>query len=786
MPSDQNRQHSVDPELAAIRKFAKEAIVTCDLDGIVTTWNPAAERMFGYSADEVLGRGLALMIPPDDRANEAEILERVRRGERTEDYDTRRIDRNGRLIYVSVTFSPVKDEIGRVIAALTIAVDLSDRKRLEEAERARMFLSAIVSSAEDAIVSKDLNGVVTSWNRAAERLFGYSEEEMVGQPIAKLVPPEHPNEEPQILERIRRGERIDHYETNRRRKDGKIIDVSVTISPIRDRIGRIIGASKIARDITERKRWQEAEVAESFLGALVESAQDAIISKNLDGIVTTWNPAAEKLFGYSSQEIVGKPITILIPENLSEEEPQILKRIRRGERIDHYETVRRKKDGTVIHVAQTISPIRDTLGRVIGVSNLTRDITAQRESARRESDALKQAQVAKQQAEEASRAKDEFLATVSHELRTPMTAIMGWSRLLMSQQLDPERQRKALETIDKNARSQAQLIEDLLDISRIVSGRLRIEFKPVDMAVVIAAAIETARPAAEAKQIRIQTVLSSGSGPILGDAERLQQVIWNLLSNAVRFTPKEGTIRISLDRVESQVELRVADNGMGIKEAFIPHLFERFTQADSSITRSGGGLGMGLAIVKSLVELHGGVVSASSPGEGKGATFVVKLPISAIRRDEKVGLGSRTSNIAIQIGERDELVGIKILVVDDEKDTCDLLKFVLEQAGAIVETAISAEEGLHLHASFQPDMLVSDIGMPGVDGFEFLRIIRDERHDQIPAIALTAMARVEDRLKTLAAGFQMHVAKPVEPMELINIVSSLVTLVNRGPVDDSK
>jgi PAS domain S-box-containing protein len=786
MPSDQNRQHSVDPELAAIRKFAKEAIVTCDLDGIVTTWNPAAERMFGYSADEVLGRGLALMIPPDDRANEAEILERVRRGERTEDYDTRRIDRNGRLIYVSVTFSPVKDEIGRVIAALTIAVDLSDRKRLEEAERARMFLSAIVSSAEDAIVSKDLNGVVTSWNRAAERLFGYSEEEMIGQPIAMLVPPEHPNEEPQILERIRRGERIDHYETNRRRKDGKIIDVSVTISPIRDRIGRIIGASKIARDITERKRWQEAEVAESFLGALVESAQDAIISKNLDGIVTTWNPAAEKLFGYSSQEIVGKPITILIPENLSEEEPQILKRIRRGERIDHYETVRRKKDGTVIHVAQTISPIRDTLGRVIGVSNLTRDITAQRESARRESDALKQAQVAKQQAEEASRAKDEFLATVSHELRTPMTAIMGWSRLLMSQQLDPERQRKALETIDKNARSQAQLIEDLLDISRIVSGRLRIEFKPVDMAVVIAAAIETARPAAEAKQIRIQTVLSSGSGPILGDAERLQQVIWNLLSNAVRFTPKEGTIRISLDRVESQVELRVADNGMGIKEAFIPHLFERFTQADSSITRSGGGLGMGLAIVKSLVELHGGVVSASSPGEGKGATFVVKLPISAIRRDEKVGLGSRTSNIAIQIGERDELVGIKILVVDDEKDTCDLLKFVLEQAGAIVETAMSAEEGLHLHASFQPDMLVSDIGMPGVDGFEFLRIIRDERHDQIPAIALTAMARVEDRLKTLAAGFQMHVAKPVEPMELINIVSSLVTLVNRGPVDDSK
>lgn len=785
MPSD-DRLRSAELELAAIRKFAKEAIVTCDLEGIVTAWNPAAERMFGYSADEVLGRDITLVVPPGDRANELEILERVRRGERTQDYETRRIDRDGRLIHVSVTFSPIKDAIGHVVAALTIAVDLSERRRLEDAERDRMFLSAIVSSADDAIVSKDLSGVVTSWNRAAERLFGYSEEEMIGQPIAILVPPEHPNEEPRILERIRRGERIDHYETISRRKDGKIIEVSVTISPIRDRIGRIIGASKIARDITERKRWEEAEVAESFLGALVESAQDAIFSKSLDGVVTSWNSAAERLFGYSRQEMVGKPITILVPENQPAEEPEILRRVRRGERIEHYESVRRRKDGSTIHVAQTISPIRDTLGRVIGVSNITRDITGQRESTRRENDALRQAELARQQAEDASRAKDEFLATVSHELRTPMTAIMGWSRLLMSQQLDPERQRKALETIDKNARSQAQLIEDLLDISRIVSGRLRIEFKPVDLAVVIAAAVETARPAADAKQIRIQTVLSSGSGPILGDAERLQQVIWNLISNATRFTPKSGTIQISLDRVESQVQLCVSDNGIGIKEDFIPHLFERFTQADSSITRSGGGLGMGLAIVKSLVELHGGVVSASSAGEGKGATFTVKLPISAIRRDEKLGQGTGASNLAIRIGERDELVGIKILVVDDEKDTCDLLRFVLEQAGAIVVTAKNAEEGLHLLVSFQPDMLVSDIGMPGVDGFELLRIIRDERHSQIPAIALTAMARVEDRLKTLAAGFQMHVPKPVEPIELISIVASLVALINRRPADDSK
>jgi CheY-like chemotaxis protein/two-component sensor histidine kinase len=352
--------------------------------------------------------------------------------------------------------------------------------------------------------------------------------------------------------------------------------------------------------------------------------------------------------------------------------------------------------------------------------------------------------------------------------------------------MDPERQRKALETIDKNARSQAQLIEDLLDISRIVSGRLRIELRPVDLAVVIAAAVETARPAADAKQIQIQTVLKSGSGPIVGDPERLQQVIWNLLANAIRFTPKNGTIQISLDRVESQVELRVSDSGIGIKESFIPHLFERFTQADGSITRSGGGLGMGLAIVKSLVELHGGVVSASSAGEGKGATFVVKLPVSAIRREEKLAPGTgSSSNLPMRIGERDELVGIKILVVDDEKDTAELLRFVLNQAGAIVETANGAEEALHLLVSFQPDLLVSDIGMPGVDGFELLRIIRQERHSEIPAVALTAMARIEDRLKTLSSGFQMHVAKPVEPIELISIVGSLVALINRRTADGS-
>jgi PAS domain S-box-containing protein len=772
-------------QFATISDVVREAVVVRTLDGIVSGWNPAAERMLGYTSQEIIGKPVSILVPTELLQQEIQILERARQGERTEDFETRRVQKNGRVIEVSVSFAPLRDEVGRVSALLTVITDASERKRLEIAERDQLFLGSIVSSADDAIVSKDLNGVVTSWNKAAERLFGYTAEEMIGKPIDVLIPRNHPDEEAQILKRIRRGEPIEHYETDRMRKDGTIINISVTISPIRDRIGRIIGASKIARDITERKRLQKAEEAESFLTAVVESAEDAIIGKTLDGIVISWNPAAEKLYGYTAAEIVGKPVTILIPPDHPNEEAQILDRIRRGDRIRHYETKRMRKDGEIIDVAQTLSPVKDSLGRIIGVSNITRGIAQQKRSEEREREALKQAQDAKRQAEEASRAKDEFLATVSHELRTPMTAILGWSRMLLAGQLTAERQQKAIETIDRNARSQAQLIEDLLDISRIVSGRLRIDFKSVDLANVIAAAVEAVRPAAEAKNIRIQTILSSGTGPILGDAERLQQVIWNLLSNAIKFTPRDGLVQIELHRVESQIEMCVTDNGVGIKPEFLPHLFERFTQADSSITRSRGGLGMGLAIVKSLVELHGGVVSASSAGQGRGATFTVKLPVTAVRKESEYLTPMSKTSVPSPLQDRDELVGIKILIVDDEPDTCELLRYLLNAAGAIVQTATGAEEALRFFDIWHPDILISDIGMPNMDGYELIRIIRQQKHSRIPAVALTAMTRIDDRVKALTAGYQMHVSKPVEPVELISIVASLAGLVNRKPAENA-
>jgi signal transduction histidine kinase/ActR/RegA family two-component response regulator len=463
-----------------------------------------------------------------------------------------------------------------------------------------------------------------------------------------------------------------------------------------------------------------------------------------------------------------------------------LERIRRGERIAHYETKRIRKDGSIVEVSLTVSPIRDALGRIIGASKIARDITDKKRAESREREISSQAQEAKREAEqarrraeEASAAKDEFLATISHELRTPLTSILGWSRMLVKGQVSPERQQQAFETIDRNARSQAQSIEDLLDISRIVSGKLRVDFKAVDMTAVITEAVEAVRLAAEAKGIRIESVFNSGAGPIIGDAERLQQVVWNLLSNAIKFTPRDGWVRIELRRVESQVELRVIDNGIGINSAFLPHVFDRFSQADSSIRRSRGGLGMGLAIVKALVEMHGGFVSVASPGEGQGAAFTVKLPISALREDTIRRRPIEKPTLQAELKQRHDLVGLKLLIVDDEPDTCDMLRTMFNQCGSIVEIAQSADAALDVFDRWQPDILISDIGLPDVDGYELIRIIREERGSRVPAVALTAMARIDDRLKALTAGYQMHVSKPVEPVELITIVSSLVGLVNR-------
>ncbi|WP_447985214.1 response regulator [Nitrospira sp. Nam74] len=381
-------------------------------------------------------------------------------------------------------------------------------------------------------------------------------------------------------------------------------------------------------------------------------------------------------------------------------------------------------------------------------------------------------------AQDANRLKDEFLATVSHELRTPLTAILGWAQMLRGGTLDEATGQRALGSIERNAKFQSHLIEDLLDISRISTGKLRLDVRPLELAPIIEAAVDAVRPAADAKAIRLEKAIDWKAGLISGDSDRLQQVVWNLLTNAIKFTPRDGCVRITLQRRNAHVQIDVTDTGQGISPEFLPYMFDLFRQGDSSITRSHGGLGLGLAIVRHLVEMHGGSVQAQSEGEGQGATFVVMLPMIGIPMGDNNGHKDRAVDVSrdgVSMERVPELKGVSVLIVDDEPETRDLLVEVLSRCGAEVRASSSAHDALEALQSWKADVLVSDIGMPGEDGYDLIRKVRTMDADHggcIPAVALTAYARGEDRLRALSAGFQMHVSKPVEPVELAAVVAS--------------
>jgi len=449
---------------------------------------------------------------------------------------------------------------------------------------------------------------------------------------------------------------------------------------------------------------------------------------------------------------------------------------------DSYQTefrVRRADEMFRWFLVRAVS-VKDEEGRIIRWLGTCTDIHDEKQLQARNEDLLESERTARNEAERASQMKDEFLATLSHELRTPLNAILGWAQILRDGPADAEDLREGLDTIERNARAQTQIIEDLLDMSRIINGKIRLDVRQIDPAVIVYAAVNTVKPAADAKGIRIQTILDPRAGLISGDPNRLQQIFWNLLSNAVKFTPKDGRVQVILERVDSHVEVRIIDTGEGIKPEFIPHVFGRFRQADASTTRRHGGLGLGLAIVKQLSELHGGSVRASSAGVGQGATFVVSLPLIAIHAEpseaEVARRHPKAGQVPIPHKGCAELTGVKVLVVDDEADARGLVRRLLEDCGATVIVAASASEGYWMLQSERPDILVSDIGMPCEDGYALIRRVRAleaEKGGDTPAVALTAYARAEDRMKAVAAGFQHHVVKPVEPAELITMVAAL-------------
>jgi signal transduction histidine kinase/ActR/RegA family two-component response regulator len=444
--------------------------------------------------------------------------------------------------------------------------------------------------------------------------------------------------------------------------------------------------------------------------------------------------------------------------------------------------------GVARHFIAGFYPIKNGGGRVLGVNVVVMDITQRKKIEEELERLLRQEKAARADAEAANRMKDEFLATISHELRTPLTSILGWARMLTGGGLSAPQARHALDVIAQSAQSQNRLIEDILDTSRIITGRLKLDAQPVAVENIFRAAVDVIRPSAEAKGIVLNEVIETPDGVILGDANRLQQAVWNLLSNAVKFTREGGNIEARLGRAEGQIEITVSDTGIGIEPKFLPHVFDRFRQADASSTREYGGLGIGLAIVRHIIEMHGGSVSASSPGKGQGAAFNIRLPLISATRMSQLANAVNAANaersrpgapppkdrMSFENGHR--LDGVRALLVEDNLDTLEMLKFIFAESGAEVIAAASVDEALDSLDRFKPDVLISDIAMPDRDGYDLIREIRSREPEQggkIPAVAVTAYARAEDRVRVLAAGFQMHIAKPIDPDELIAVVASL-------------
>jgi PAS domain S-box-containing protein len=803
--------------LARVIESSDDAIISKDLNGIITSWNRAAERMFGYTAAEAVGQSIRMIIPADRQSEEDMVLSRVRAGQSVTHLETMRQRKDGTLVPISLTVSPIHDDSGQVIGASKIARDLGERTHAAVAARR---LAAVVESSDDAIVTKDLNTIITSWNRAAERMFGYTAAEAIGKSIRILIPAELQHEEDMVIGKIRAGEKIDHYETVRQRKDGSRLSISLTVSPIRNEKGEVVGASKIARDITERTRLQAAAREHavnseklSDVGATVTSTLDreAIVQKVTD-VATDLTHAEFGAFFYNvtdpesgnayllytlsgarREEFAKFPnprATDVFSPTFHGEAPVRVDDVTKDPRYGNNPPYYGMPPGHLPVRSYLAVPVkglgRNVIGGLFFGHSQVGVFTAEHERlavgvAAWASVALENARLY-EEAQAANRMKDEFLAVLSHELRTPLNAIVGYARLLRGGILSPDKAARGLETLERNATWLTQIVEDVLDVSRIVSGKIRLDVQPVELPIIVDNAVATIQPAADAKGVRLQTIIDPRVGPVSGDPGRLQQVVWNLVSNAVKFTPKKGRVQVRLERVNSHVEIVVSDTGIGIRPDFLPYVFERFRQAEVGPTRKTGGLGLGLAIVRHIVEMHGGTVDAVSEGEGKGSTFRVRLPVMIVhpeplqtprehprteRREPLAALG--------------DLHGVRVLAVDDEEDALTLLRVVLETAGAEVTTVASASAALERIADAKPHVLVLDLGMPDMDGFELIKRIRKSKDPAIrnvPAAALTAFARSEDRTKALRSGFEMHLSKPVDPGELVASVATLARRVN--------
>lgn len=629
---------------------------------------------------------------------------------------------------------------------------------------AAAYLAAVVASSDDAIVGKDLNGNIMSWNPAAERIFGFTASEAIGKHISIIIPPERLAEEDFILGQVRNGIKVDHFETIRRHKSGRAVCISVTVSPVHNAAGEIIGASKVARDVTNIR---EGEKAAAYLGAIIESSDDAIIGKDLNGVVTSWNKSAERIFGYSAEEIIGRHITKILPSERLDEEDKILSTLKEGKRIDHFETWRRHKDGHLIPVALTVSPIRDSAGNIIGASKISRDISERIRS--------------EENLKEISHKKDEFLANMSHELRTPMNAIIGITNLLkMSDDLSPKVTRY-VDTLANSADNLLGLINDLLDFAKIESDSFMLETAEFSLTAQVENVISIANVKAREKNLDLYINCAPELNRyFMGDPLRLRQVLTNLLSNAIKFTEK-GSISLDISGTIEQAPktawliFKITDSGIGIAEDKLFTIFEKFVQADSSITRRYGGTGLGLSITKACVEKMGGSIAVGSQ-PGLGSTFTVRLPFPTTDKTSSIESFSAKSAPMPVIASKN------VLLVEDYEPNVIVAGETLNAMGFDYDVARNGFEALKKFDQGKYDVVLMDVQMHEMDGLEATRRIRrlekDRSLHRTPIIAMTAHVRDQDKEKCLEAGMDDFIPKPFNPASLEKKIRASIQLAD--------
>jgi PAS domain S-box-containing protein len=856
--------------LAAIVESSDDAIVSKDLNGIITSWNRGAEELFGYTAEEAVGQSITILIPTDRLTEEDMVLGRVRRGQRVEHFDTIRRRKDGTLVPISLTVSPIRDNAGTIVGASKIARNITDRKRIEGElhELQRRLLSLVVASAS-ILQSPDTAAVASAAIDVARGIFaadGYALWRMApggfwrilrshgisAEFASRAIPREGdgntrpfvPFAEPLVCEDVQTSsvlaEQREAYAregiasaivfplTIRGERSGTMVFYSrrrVTFAEIDVQVGmalaNLAAAALTTADLYEEQRHAREAADHAREQATFLAEAGTVLSSSLDyesTLSAVARLAVPTIADWCAVDIVHDrgPVQRIAVAHIDPEKIELARRLEEQYPQDPdgaggvHEVIRTGKPVYLSRIPPQVleaSARDEEHRRIFRALNLTSymcvpltvhgqaigaitfvsaesgreyseaDVRFARELATRASLAIENAR-AYERANEATRLRDEFLATLSHELRTPLNAVLGYARMMRTQAVPPDKAQSVWDVVERNATALKQIIEDVLDVSRIVAGRLRLNVEPLDLPAILREALATVLPAAEAKGVRVETVIDQITVPVSGDADRLQQVVWNLLSNAIKFTPRGGKVQLRLSRVNSHVEVTVSDTGKGIAPDFLPYVFERFRQADASFSREHGGLGLGLAIAKQLTELHGGTIAASSGGMNQGATFTVALPLMIVhpeptRRTRREH--PRSDRHPPELQEVPRLDNIRVLAVDDEPDSLNLLRTVLEGAGANVVTAQSGQEAMQVVRTGQPDVLVADIGMPTMDGLQLIRAIRqmEEPMRSTPAAALTAYARSQDRITSLASGFHMHLAKPIDPLELIVAVATL-------------